>query len=167
MTCRYISPAEGRETVRHIAPHHLQHYMGSWVLIGWCRLREDWRKFYLSRMSDPLLTDETFDLRPREEWEPLIQESFGIFQGGKPIPVILQFNAFPAPWIREQIWHPDQKMEELPDGGLRLTFPVSDFREVRMKVLQFGADVEVIEPEALREDIRSEIEEMTRIYPKK
>lgn len=167
MTCRYISPAQGRETKRKIAPHHLQHYMGSWVLIGWCRLREDWRKFYLSRMSEPLLTDETFEPRPRDEWEPLIQESFGIFQGEAPVPVILQFNAFRAPWIREQVWHPDQRMEELPDGGLRLTFQVSDFREVRMKVLQFGADVEVIAPEGLREDIRAEIEKMSGIYPEK
>lgn len=55
-------------------------------------------------------------------------------------------------------------MEDLPDGGLRLAIPVSDFREVRMKVLQFGADVEVIAQEALREDIRNEIEKMTRIY---
>lgn len=167
MTCRYISPAEGLETKREIAPHHLQHYMGSWVLIGWCGLRKDWRKFYLSRMVDPLLTDGKFESRPRKEWAPLIHESFGIFQGGEPVPVILQFNAFRAPWIREQIWHPDQEMEELPGGGLRLTIPVADFREVRMKVLQFGADVEVIAPEALREDIRNEIEKMTRIYPEK
>lgn len=167
MSCRYLSPVEGEETERMIAPHHLQHYMGSWVLIGWCRLREDWRKFYLSRMIDPLLTDEKFEPRPREEWEPLIQESFGIFQGKEPVPVILQFNAFRAPWIREQVWHPDQRIEELPGGGLRLTLPVSDFREIRMKVLQFGADAEVIEPEELRRDIGAEIEKMSGIYKRK
>ena len=51
LACRYASPASGQETERNIAPHHLQHYMGSWVLIGWCNLRNEWRKFFLSRKS--------------------------------------------------------------------------------------------------------------------
>jgi predicted DNA-binding transcriptional regulator YafY len=118
-------------------------------------------------MSDPVLTENSFEPRPRKEWEPLIQSSFGIFQGGDPIPVILQFKPFRAQWIREQVWHPAQKMEELPDGGLRMILPVSDFREVKLRVLQFGADVEVIEPEELRKEIREEIRRMAKIYPSK
>jgi predicted DNA-binding transcriptional regulator YafY len=164
LSCRYTSPASGQETERTIAPHHLQHYMGSWVLIGWCNLKQDWRKFFLSRMSNPIMTDESFDPRPKKEWQPLIHASFGIFQGGDPIPVILQFNPFRAQWIREQVWHPDQKMETLPDGGLRMVLPVTDFREVKLRVLQFGADVEVIEPEELRKEIREEIRRMGKIY---
>ena len=167
LTCSYASPASRQKTERTIAPHHLQHYMGSWVLIGWCHLKEDWRKFFLSRMSDPAMSDESFNPRPKKEWEPLIHTSFGIFQGGKPIPIILQFNPFRAQWIREQVWHPEQKMETLPDGRLRLVLPVTDFREVKLKVLQFGADVEVIEPEELRKEIREEIKKMTKIYPSK
>jgi predicted DNA-binding transcriptional regulator YafY len=167
LTCRYTSPASSQETERTIAPHHLQHYMGSWVLIGWCQWKQDWRKFFLSRMSDPIMTDESFNPRPRKEWQPLIHASFGIFQGGDPIPVILQFNPFRAQWIREQVWHPDQKMETLPDGGLRMVLPVTDFREVKLRVLQFGADVEVIEPEELRKEIREEIKRMAKMYPRR
>lgn len=164
LACRYASPATGQETERTIAPHHLQHYMGSWVLIGWCRLRNKWRKFFLSRMLDPVLTEDSFEPRPRKEWEPLIHTSFGIFQGGEPVPVILQFNPFRAQWIREQVWHLDQKLETLQDGGLRLVLPVTDFREVKLRVLQFGADVEVIEPEELRKEVRDEIRRMAKIY---
>jgi predicted DNA-binding transcriptional regulator YafY len=167
LTCSYASPASGQETERTVAPHHLQHYMGSWVLIGWCHLKKDWRKFFLSRMSNPVMSAESFAPRPKKEWEPLIQSAFGIFQGGTPVPVVLQFNPFRAQWIREQAWHPEQKIENLSDGGLKLTLPVTDFREVKMKVLQFGADVEVIEPAELRKEIREEIEKMTKIYPRK
>ena len=165
LRCRYLSPGTGGITERMIEPHHMQHYMGSWVLIGRCRLREDWRKFYLSRMSDVRLTDEPFDPRPGIEWEHRIHSSFGIFQGGDPVAVVLVFNRFRAQWIREQVWHPDQEMEFLPDGRLRLTLPVTDLREIKMKALQFGADVEVIEPEELRREISDEIEKMTKIYP--
>ena len=164
LKCLYTSPASGLKTERRIEPHHLQHYMGSWVLIGWCRLRQDWRKFFFSRMSHPDLTRVSFDPRPKSEWEPLIQTSFGIFQGGSLVPVVLRFNSFRARWIREQVWHPAQEMAYFPDGSLQLSFPVSDFREVKMKILQFGADVEVIEPDELREQVREEIEKMAGIY---
>jgi len=130
-------------------------------------LKQDWRKFFLSRMSNPIISDESFEPRPKREWEPLIHASFGIFQGGDPIPVILQFNPFRAQWIREQVWHPEQKLQTLPDGSLRLVLPVTDLREIKLKVLQFGADVEVIEPEELRKEIRQEIKKMARIYKTK
>ena len=162
--CRYTSPAGGERTDRTIEPHHLQHYMGSWVLIGWCRLRNDWRKFFLSRMSEPVATDESFDPRPEAQWKPLIHASFGIFQGGVPVRVTLRFNRFRTPWIREQLWHPSQRIQELPGGGMLLTLPVTDFREIRMRILQFGADVEVLEPGALRDEVRDEIGKMGKLY---
>lgn len=164
LTCNYTSPASGQKTKRRIAPHHLQHYMGSWVLIGWCELRQDWRKFFLSRITDASLTEEKFIPKPIEEWEPLIHSSFGIFQGDRRVPVVLHFTPFRAKWIKEQIWHPAQEMEELPDGSLKLIFPVSDFREVKLKILQFGSDVEVIEPAELREEVKQEIKKMVKIY---
>lgn len=162
--CKYTSPGTGKKTEREIEPHHLQHYMGSWVLIGWCRLRKDWRKFYLSRMTDMASTEKRFKPRASEEWEHLIESSFGIFQGKKETKVTLRFNPFRAGWIREQVWHPKQRINELEEGGLDLTFPVADFREVKMKILQFGADVKVIEPPELIEEIKLEIEKMTKIY---
>jgi predicted DNA-binding transcriptional regulator YafY len=164
LECDYSSPGTAQTTERRIEPHHLQHYMGSWVLIGYCRLRRDWRKFFLSRMSDPLLTGETFKTRPKEEWEPMLQSTFGIFQGGEEVPVTLRFNPFRARWIKEQMWHPAQTLKELPDSGLELSFPVVDFREVKLKILQFGADVQVMEPRELREEVKNEIEKMTKIY---
>jgi len=57
-------------------------------------------------------------------------------------------------------------MKPLPGGGLELTLPVADLREIKLRVLQFGADVEVVEPEALRREIRDEIDKMMKIYPK-
>ncbi len=62
--------------------------------------------------------------------------------------------------MREQVWHEKQRMRDLPDGGLRLSFPVADFGEVKTMILGFGADVTVEEPEALRREVLEEIERM-------
>jgi predicted DNA-binding transcriptional regulator YafY len=47
----YHSPITDQTTHREAEPHHLQHYMASWVLTAFCRQRNAWRKFYLSRMN--------------------------------------------------------------------------------------------------------------------
>lgn len=160
----YTSPRTNATTRRPVEPHHLQNYMASWVLIAWCHDQSDWRKFYLSRMQAPELLSLTFTRRPRDSWQPLLEDAFGIFQGADPIEVTLRFTPFRARWIREQLWHPSQKITNLADGSLELSFPVADFREVKMKILQFGADAKVIRPLELREEIREEILKMTSLY---
>jgi len=41
---------------------------------------------------------------------------------------------------------------------------LADFREIKLKILQFGADVEVISPEELRRAVRKEIDKMAKKY---
>ncbi|RJQ48723.1 MAG: WYL domain-containing protein [Desulfobacteraceae bacterium] len=160
----YRSPAKDRITRRTVEPHHMQHYMASWVLIAFCRLRSRWRTFFLSRMEDLQIADEHFRPRPAEEWLSHIDGAFGIFQGGRSTTVVLRFTPFRARWIREQVWHPKQGIRIFDDGSLELSFPVVDLREVKMKVLQFGADVEVIQPIELREQVRDEISRTAAMY---
>jgi len=160
----YRSPSTGQKTYRLAEPHHLQHYMASWVLIAWCRLRNDWRKLYLARMTDVLVEPETFNPKPDDQWRHLLEDAFGIFQAKETVIAVLRFTPFRARWIKEQLWHPDQTITCLDDGSLELSFPVADFREIKLKILQFGADVEVISPEELRQEVRKEIEKMAKTY---
>ncbi len=160
----YHAPSTGKTTNRTAEPHHLQHYMASWVLVAWCRLRNDWRKLYLARMNNVTMLEKPFQPKHRSEWQPLLEESFGIFQGSDPVPVTLRFTPFRARWIREQIWHPEQRIHENPGGGLELSLPVADFREIKLKVLQFGADCEVVSPPELRAEVAREIKRMAAVY---
>ncbi len=162
----YHSPIADETTYRIAEPHHLQHYMASWVLTAFCRNRHAWRKFYLARMDNLRTLEPPFEPRPESEWRPLLDSAFGLFQGDDTTAVTLRFTPFRARWIREQHWHPAQQLSELPGGGLELTLPAADFREIKMRVLQFGADCEVIEPEALRREIEQEIEKLGRLYRK-
>ncbi len=161
----YTSPQDETPVRRVTEPHHLQYYMGSWVLIARCRLRDEFRMFYLSRMSDWEMLPDAFTPLPKDAWQPHVNGAFGIFQGKQLTPVTLRFTPFRARWIRQQTWHPDQTRRDTADGGIELSFPVADFREVKMMILQFGADVQVVSPDSLRAEIADEIRKMARIYP--
>ncbi|KJS29927.1 MAG: hypothetical protein VR64_18190 [Desulfatitalea sp. BRH_c12] len=160
----YQSPTAAQITVRVVEPHHLQHYMGSWVLTAFCRNRNDWRKFYLARMSNPQVIEPAFTPRPESDWRPLLESAFGLFQGEDTIEVVLRFTPFRARWVREQVWHPVQQMIEHTDGSLDLILIVADFREITMRILQFGPDCCVIAPEALRDEVKNEIVKMSHLY---
>lgn len=160
----YRSPGTYETTQRTVEPHHLQHYLASWVLVAHCRLRGHFRKFYLARMRRPRMLAAGFTPRPVEEWRAYCEGAFGIFQGKRHTRVTLQFNAHRARWVREQLWHPRQQIQEQLDGGLILRFPVADFREVKLEILRFGADCEVLAPEALRREVATEIGRMAKVY---
>lgn len=160
----YTSPVDRLPKLRTVEPHHLQHYNGSWNLIAFCHLRSDWRSFMLSRMQSVQISEDSFLPKSRSQWKNYLEGGFGIFQGGELITVRLQFNSFRAPWIREQVWHRDQKIQELRDGGLILSFPVCGLHEVKMRVLQFGGDVIVLEPDALKQEVSREAQVIVGNY---
>lgn len=162
----YSSPLEqnGNCHRRLAEPHHLQHYQGNWVLLARCRLRHDWRKFILSRMQNPQVGEEAFTPRPRREWLPHLEGAYGIFQGASTETAIIRFTPARAPWIKEQLWHPDQSLETTPDGGLLLTLPVADYREIKLRLLQFGAEAEVLQPPGLRAELVREAGALAELY---
>ncbi|MFH7320152.1 helix-turn-helix transcriptional regulator [Desulfurivibrio sp. D14AmB] len=161
----YTSPqGENNSHPRQVEPHHLQYYMGTWVLLAWCPLRRDWRKFLLARMDKPELIDTPFTPRPRQEWLPQLEGAFGIFQGKEVEMAVVRFTPEWARRVKEQVWHPDQRLDPTPDGGLLLTLPVADLREIKLRLLQFGAEAEVLQPPALRAEIQREAAAMVRLY---
>jgi len=160
----YYSPLSRACTMRTVDPHHMVNYMGSWHLIAFCRLRGEWRDFHLSRVTLCKLEDETFSSRPDQEWRPFLEDTFGIFQNREHFEVVLRFSPERSRWIRDQVWHPEQRMEETEQGGTLLTLPVSHEAEILMEILKHGSHVEIIEPAWLRKKVAEEIERMGRIY---
>jgi len=45
-----------------------------------------------------------------------------------------------------------------------MTLPIADFREIKLCILQYGADVTVIKPEDLKTEIADEIRKMSQLY---
>ena len=161
---RYYSPVRDQWTERTADPYHLQHYNGSWILLAWCRWRERWSKFNLSRVEDLQLTEQTFVPVPNEQWRPKIQGACGIFQDGDLKTVTLRFSPFRARWIGRELWHSQQEVLTEPDGSLRMRLVVADYREIKLRIMQYGADVEVLEPAELRAEILDEIGRMAGLY---
>jgi predicted DNA-binding transcriptional regulator YafY len=164
-TIEYLSPHTGELTRRDILPLHLLQYMGTWHIIAHCSLKNGLRDFVLSRIKSIIPSPQSITtVPPVESIKEYIRTNFGIMSSAESIEVCLCFSPEITPWVSEQVWHPAQKMQQGADGALRLTFPVADFREIKREILKYGAQVEVIAPETLREEVKKEIEKMKIIY---
>lgn len=164
LTFCYNSPTASSRTMRTVEPHHMVNYMGNWHLIAFCHLRNNWRDFVLGRMTLCEVEPEVFSIRAKEDWQPFLQNTFGIFQTKDSFDVVLRFTADRARWIKGEIWHEGQQEEEEEDGSLLRTLPVSHEAEIMMEILKHGSHVKVLEPEWLREKVVQEMRDALGIY---
>lgn len=154
----------GKMSQRTVDPLKLVNYQGRWYLLAWCRKRQGRRMFHLARMLEAGQTEDAIEhtLEENDNW---LTGSFGIFKGPVTELVTIRFTGTAAEIIQYQSWHPDQQIMQEKDG-IQLTLPVADHRELIMKVLQFGAQAEIVAPETLRTKLQNEIHQMSRLYCK-
>ncbi len=150
-------------THRCIEPYRLHNYMGTWYLVAWCKKRESPRLFSLARIQQADILDKRWQTT-RFDVDAYLNDAFGIFKGKAVAEVVLRFDSSMARFIRSEVWHPDQKMLDEPDGGLRLTLPVANFTEITMRVLKYGHHVEVLAPMELRQQVADAIRKMAAVY---
>jgi predicted DNA-binding transcriptional regulator YafY len=76
----------------------------------------------------------------------------------------LRFNPQRARWVALETWHPEQRGRMESDGSFVLEVPYADTRELLMDILKFGADVEVLGPESLRQVVANEVRRMAAVH---
>ena len=82
----------------------------------------------------------------------------------KPVRVRIWFSPEVAGYIREKIWHESQEIHQQDDGSIIFEAEIAGTQEVKFWVMSWGAHALVLEPESLREEIRTEVEAMLNRY---
>jgi len=160
----YYSPLTDQYTHRVAHPYHLFSYMGTWHMVAFCEKREDLRDFVLARVRDLSVQEDTFNRPGNFDVDSYMHATFGLFKGPATDEAILRFSPEQGRWVKSQVWHRAQRIDELKDGSVEMTLPVSNLNEIKMEVLKFGAGVEVVKPAVLREMVTQEVEKMRDLY---
>jgi predicted DNA-binding transcriptional regulator YafY len=124
-------------------------------LVGHDHKENALRTFAVERIQSAKLTNRRFEIPPDFNFDEFQKTAFSVIWG-EPQEVKIHFSPSQAPYIRERTWHPSQKIETAPDGGVILTLKVADLDEVKRWLIGFGPDAVVLEPEALRGEIARE-----------
>jgi predicted DNA-binding transcriptional regulator YafY len=161
----YFTMSRRQRTRRRIAPYQIWYYDETFYLIGYCHQRNDIRLFAIDRIEKIDILEESFDPPEGFDAEQFMQDSFGVFRGD-PVTVRIRFTPQASGYVSEKIWHPTQTLIPQPDGGLVFEAHVAGIQEIKMWVLKWGADAEVLAPEVLRRAVAREASGMLDRYGK-
>jgi len=130
------------EMAREIEPYFVQFTWSAWYVFGWCRLRQDFRRFKLNRLWNLALTDDTFEPRP----VPSEQASGG--------------DAFPAAHHITILFDKSVRYRLIEDYGLRcyeetdesllFSLDYTNQEYIFSWILGFGDKAELLAPEETR-----------------
>jgi predicted DNA-binding transcriptional regulator YafY len=161
----YYSRARAEQTQREISPQRLVHYRENWYLDAWCHLRQDLRSFAVDAIRAAALLDEAALELTEDQLDAVLAAGYGIFSGRDVQWAELRFSPQRARWVAAEQWHPQQRSRTEADGSYVLEIPYSDSRELIMDILKHGAQVEVIAPPDLREQVAAALRSAAAIYP--
>ncbi len=150
---KYGPDAVAREAV--VRPYLIEPSLQTHALylIGWDETRNALRTFKIERIRDVALTPRTFELPEGDGVEAQLRRAWDIIADQPPTPIHLRFSPSVAARVEEATWHPSQKVERQGDGSLLWRATVAGTIEIRLWILSWGDDVEVLEPGTLRNDV--------------
>jgi predicted DNA-binding transcriptional regulator YafY len=156
----HYTNTNGEEDTRTCEPMSVVLKGYIWYLYGYCRLREDYRIFRLSRMQALTVMQESFERRPeslqeldvrwsRRDHHPLIRLVLRVQPGARGK---IQ-DAFAA-----------EDIEALDDGTMLVTSTRPEEPWLYGMLLTYGADLRVIEPQHIADILKHKAQEIVDLY---
>ena len=151
---------------RTLDSYHAVCQRNSWYILAHCHERPEGPRMYaFSRIKNPKLTGKHFNLPENYRVENYFDNEMGVFTTDKKT---FQFEFLidkeVGTYAMERTFHRTQKIEQLKDGSVHLSFETNQFNEVLRWVLGQGHTVKVINPPELIQKVKDEIERMKNFY---
>lgn len=155
--------ADETESRRQVEPIGLLFYSNIWHLIGWCRLRKDYRDFRLDRVLEIQVLDENFDTSKRISISEYVQEQ-------RRTENWIQAKIFVTDelysFIRNARYSMGYVSEERVTGGYEMLFTVTSVTHFSKWMLMLGTKAKIIEPQLLLDETIKHVEDLVNQYLK-
>jgi predicted DNA-binding transcriptional regulator YafY len=151
LSLRYDAASKGKISSRVVEPLGLVFYSRQWHLIGWCRLRKDFRDFRLDRLAAWEVLDECYHGHADFSVKTFLQEKI---DGDELFPATIRVNREVLERFRSEM--PCTALEETPqaDGSIEVEILTCSIQWMTSWLLSYGTQVEAMEPPELREGVR-------------
>lgn len=150
---RYISFAERKQIRVELDPYWLVFHERAWYLIGHSHGHGAIRTFKLGRFVEMEPTGDRFK-RPSQTVDQYLGNAWRFIPEGREYAVRLRFLPRVAANVAEVRWHATQRVTWEDDGSILFEATVDGLGEISWWILSYGENVEVLEPQELRQRIR-------------
>lgn len=159
---------DGKVFEYDFAPYFIEPYAVGRTLhvIGWREPPGAIRTFKVERIRTVTLLENTrYEIPPDFDPRATLKDAWGIWYTERaPEKVVLRFSRQVAPRVRETQWHHTEHVTEQSDGALLWEAHIAEWQEMLPWIRGWGADVEVLAPKELREELKNEARKLARVY---
>ena len=156
----------GKDILFVIHPYYVKQYNNRWFIFGLDNKRREIANLALDRIvSIHVASDVVFIPNESIDFEHHFDDVVGVTipkNVVKKETIILRFSEARFPYVTSKPIHKTQKT--LSEDEHTVSIEVKPTRELEQQILSFGSDVEVLSPEALRNQIGEKIAEMMNKY---
>ena len=158
----YFSFSKGEILKRIYRPYLLEIKNGCWYAIGYCESKNDIRELRVSSICNIAITNKVYQ-KPDNFYDLYKQEKYNAETGQGLFQMKLKFKGNAANFIKE---HEKEKADNYYFEKDYLIFEREVALEIDLErwILSFGPQVEVMEPEFLRNRIGDYYSDATNIY---
>ncbi|MCB9256905.1 MAG: WYL domain-containing protein [Chitinophagales bacterium] len=157
---------EVNEAKEHeVHPILLKEFRNRWYLIAMLEKNDRIVTYALDRISECKASNIPYRFHAKFSAENYFKHAYGIttFEE-EPSEIILECSPIQAAYFKTQALHDTQKILEEKENFVRLSLRVGLTTEFLMDLLSFGSAVRVIEPLALKLEIKKRLEEALQAY---
>lgn len=134
-------------------------------VIGWREPPGALRTFKIERIKAITMLDKTYEIPDHFSPQQILEDAWGIwYTEQEPTEIVLRFHPRVAHRVRETKWHRSEMVEERSDGSLIWRAEVAEAREMIPWIRGWGADVEVMAPAELRDELAAEARRLALVY---
>lgn len=166
----YHSFWRGEDSTFIAHPWCLKLFKQRWYVLALSEDHKEPRVYSLDeRMIDITQTKKALKVSPKFNAREFFSNYFGIFVGKeyKPETVRLKVDAYQVNYFNSLPLHPSQKLVESNDDYSVYEYYLAPTFDFKQEILRHGAQVEVLAPAHLREEVADEIGSMMSLYVRK
>jgi len=149
---------------RLVEPIGICYYGFAWHLIGYCRLRDDYRDFRIDRIKNLSLTDEKFSADNRIPLQEFLQ---GLYQSNNLEPVVIRFDKSIVSFVEKPKYYYGYVDEKDLGNQVEMYFMTDSMEYMARWLVMHGSKAEIISPAKLKDSVRALALELYRHYFRK
>jgi predicted DNA-binding transcriptional regulator YafY len=134
-------------------------------VIGYCREKNVIKTFIIDRiLGEVKIEKETYEIPSNFNIDDYLISAWGAFADQKVETIKLRFSQRISQALKETRFHSSEIMEMQKDGSLLVTLKINNTGDFHAWIMSWGKDVEVIEPESLRNQMTDVVRSLAKIY---
>lgn len=152
----YQKPGAGHSKDYLVDPYTLVLYQYGLYLVAYSHRAGEIRTFAVERIKNVEVTEGMFELPQSFSLAERFEQGFGLIEE-PPQEVKIWISPDWTYFVKERSWHPTQALNPQKDGSVILTMRCGGLDELTAWVLSFGPGARVLSPQALIDNVSSQL----------